>query len=63
MLIRIVTLSATMAQLTPVITIKQDFEPDEIPEIRLQQEYDDGTKEKMKYQSSTVDPLKQTFML
>jgi hypothetical protein len=36
-----------MAQTTPVITLRQDFDPDELPTVRLQQEYDDGTKEKM----------------
>jgi hypothetical protein len=36
-----------MAQSTPIIAIKQDFDPDELPRIRLQQEYDDRTKEKM----------------
>jgi hypothetical protein len=36
-----------MAQTTPVIALKQDFDPDEIPLICVQQDYDDGTKEKM----------------
>jgi hypothetical protein len=36
-----------MAQTTLVIALKQDFDPDELPTICLQQEYDDGTKENM----------------
>jgi hypothetical protein len=36
-----------MAQSTPVITLKQDFDPDELPMVCLQQDYDDATKEKM----------------
>jgi hypothetical protein len=36
-----------MAQTTPVIALKQDFDPDELPTVCLQQEYDDGTQEKM----------------
>ncbi len=36
-----------MAQGTPVILLKQDFDPTELTLIKLQQNYDDGTKEKM----------------
>jgi hypothetical protein len=41
-----------MAQATTVITLKQDFDSDELPLVRLQQQtYDDGTKEKMEIPS------------
>ncbi len=36
-----------MAQGTPVISLKQDFDPTELTIIQLQQNYYDGTKEKM----------------
>jgi hypothetical protein len=36
-----------MAQAMPVITLKQDFDPDEIPLVKIQQTYDDDTQEKM----------------
>jgi hypothetical protein len=37
-----------MAQAMTVITLKQDFNPDKIPLIKLQQTYDDDTKEILK---------------
>jgi hypothetical protein len=43
-----------MAQSTPVIAIKQDFDPDELPRIHLQQEYNDGTKTQYKPTTSTL---------
>jgi hypothetical protein len=36
-----------MVQSSPVISLKQDFDPDEIPMVKLQQTYDEDTKEKM----------------
>jgi hypothetical protein len=36
-----------MAQGTPVISLKQDFDPTELTSVRLQQTYDDDTKEKL----------------
>jgi hypothetical protein len=36
-----------MAQATPVVSLKQDFDPDEIPLVKLQQTYDDETKEEL----------------
>jgi hypothetical protein len=39
----------------PVITIKQDFDRDELPRIHLQQVYDDGTKEKMDWQIEELE--------
>jgi hypothetical protein len=36
-----------MAQAMPVMTLTQDFEPDDIPVVKLQQSYDDDTKEKL----------------
>ncbi len=36
-----------MAHGTPVILLKQDFNPTELTIIQLQQNYDNGTKEKM----------------
>jgi hypothetical protein len=36
-----------MAHGTPVISLKQDFDPTELSSVRLQQVYDDGTREKL----------------
>lgn len=36
-----------MTQVTPVITLKQDFDPDKLPMVKLQQTYDDDKKKKM----------------
>ncbi len=36
-----------MAHGTPVISLKQDFDPTELTLMYMQQNYDDGTKEKM----------------
>jgi hypothetical protein len=36
-----------MAHGTPVISLKQDFDPNELTLIRLQQDYDDDTNEKL----------------
>ncbi len=41
-----------MAQSSPVISLKQDFDPDEIPLVQVQQTYDDDTKEKLEVPAS-----------